>query len=174
MADAEPRPQATEVVKQIDVAKITNQEVRRFLNLKKEDCNMMDSLDDDVLESYFGKYSPFAKAYQMHGGKNVFFHDVVKCLLEVTCVSPRQYCMPKQWARLIITTYEGSKVDWGYIIGITLIEQLHDKTTRLHSEVEGSHIPLSDSLYKLINVGDLSKQGTLVSYDQQWGQNLPN
>ena len=37
----------------------------------------------------------------------------------------RQYCMPKQRIGFIIATYEGATIDWGYITGVTLREQLH-------------------------------------------------
>ena len=86
---------------------------------------MMDLLDGNVLESNFGEYSPSAKAYRTHGGKDVFFYDVANFLLEVAYVSRRQYCRPKQRAGFIIATYKGSKVDWGYITGVELREQLH-------------------------------------------------
>ena len=51
---------------------------------------MMDSIETEVLESYFGPHSASAKSYRPYGGKDVFFHDVAKFLLEVACVSPRQ------------------------------------------------------------------------------------
>ena len=61
----------------------------------------MDSLETEVLESYFKRYFPSAKLYRTYGGQDVFFHDLVKFLLEVACVNPRQYCMLKQWAGFI-------------------------------------------------------------------------
>ena len=63
--------------------------------LKMGGYNVMDMLDEDVLQSYFGEYSLSAKSYLTVGGPDVFFHDVAKFLLEVAFVSPRQYCMPK-------------------------------------------------------------------------------
>ena len=88
--------------------------------------NIMDSVEAKVLESYFGEYSPFAKAYRTKGGKDVFCHDMAKFMLEVACESPRQYYMPKQRVGFIIATYKGTKVDRGYITGVSLREQLHD------------------------------------------------
>ena len=85
----------------------------------------MDAIKTDVLESYFGEYSPSAKAYRTHGGKDLFFPDVAKFLLEVACVSPRSYCMPKQRVGFIITTYGGETIDWGCITRVALREQLH-------------------------------------------------
>ena len=63
VADAEPHPGAVEIIHQIDVAKITNKQVRRFLNLKREGFNGLKPLKPEVVRSYFGEYSPSAKAY---------------------------------------------------------------------------------------------------------------
>ena len=86
---------------------------------------MRDALETKTLQSYFGQYSPSAKAYGTQGNSDLFFQEVVKFLLEVVCVSPHSYCMPKQREGFIIVTYEGEKIEWGYIMGITLKEQLH-------------------------------------------------
>ena len=72
VADTEPHPPAVEVVKEINVDKISNQQVCRFLNLKKEGYNLMDSLEKEVMESYFGPYSPSAKSYRTFRGKDLF------------------------------------------------------------------------------------------------------
>ena len=37
--------------------------MRRFLNLKKESYDVMDTLEAEILESYFGEYSPSIKTY---------------------------------------------------------------------------------------------------------------
>ena len=71
IVEAEPHPQAAKVVKEFNVDKISNQQVRQ--NLKKEGYNIMDSLETEVLESYFGPYSPSTKLYQTYGGKDVSF-----------------------------------------------------------------------------------------------------
>ena len=55
----------------------------------------MDTLDEDVFQSYFGEYSLSAKSYLTTGGLDVFFHSLAKFLLEVAFASPRQYCVPK-------------------------------------------------------------------------------
>ena len=84
----------------------------------------MDSLETEVLESYFKRYFPSAKLYRTYGGQDVFFHEVAEFLLEVACVNTRHYRMPKQRLGFIITRYDGSKVDWGYITGVALREHL--------------------------------------------------
>ena len=67
----------------------------------------MENLKPEVLQSYFGDYSPSAKAYQTQGGEDKFFQEVAKFLLEVAFVSPQFYCMPKKRVGFIISIYEG-------------------------------------------------------------------
>ena len=93
IADVEPHQHVEDIVKEIDVDKITKKHVCRFLNFKKQGYDMMDTLEANILESYFREYSPSAK-----GVLDVFFHDVANFLLEVACVSPRSDCMPKHRA----------------------------------------------------------------------------
>ena len=107
IAYSELHPHAAQIIQQIDITRITNKQVRRLLNLKREGFNVMQKLYLDVLRSYFGAYSPSAKAYQTQGGEDEFFHEVVKFLLEVSFLSPRFYCMPKKTAGFIISTCEG-------------------------------------------------------------------
>ena len=124
VADVEPHPRTAKIVNQIDVAKITNKQVHQFLNLKREGFDGTNPLEPTILRSYFIDYSPSAKAYKTEGGEDKLFQEVAKFLLEVAFVSPRFYCMPKQRAAFIIATYEGETVDWGYLIGEALWDQL--------------------------------------------------
>ena len=82
-------------------------------------------MDKDTLRSYFGEYSPSAKAFQTQGGEDEFFHEVAKFLLKVGFVSPRFYGMPKKRARFIITTYEGEDFDWELLSAEALWDQLY-------------------------------------------------
>ena len=79
----------------------------------------------DTLRSYFGEYSPLAKAFQMLGGQDDFFHEVAKFMLEVGFVTPRFYGMPKKRAGFIIATYEGETFDWGLLSAEALRDQLY-------------------------------------------------
>ena len=124
VADADTHPRATKILQRIDVAKITNKQVRRVLNLKREGFVVVQKMDKEMLRSYSGEYSSSAKAYQTYGGEDEFFHEVAKFLLEVGFVSPRFYCMPKKRAGFIIATYEGKKFDWGLLTAEALREQL--------------------------------------------------
>ena len=58
----------------------------------------------------------------MQPGPDEFFMEVVKFLLDITCVHPKSNGMPKNKANFIVSfaTYEGDKVDWGFLIGETL------------------------------------------------------
>ena len=94
------------------------------MNLKREGFDTVQKMDKDLLRSYFGEYSPSAKAYQTQGGEDEFFHDVTKFMLEVAFVSPQFYCMPKKRAGFVISTYEGEIFDWGLLMAEALREQL--------------------------------------------------
>ena len=71
----------------------------------------MTKLKPVVLRSYFGKYSQSAKAFQMQGGEDEFFHEVTNFLLEVAFISPCFYCMRQKRSGFIISTYEGEVFD---------------------------------------------------------------
>ena len=78
VADVKPHPCTAQIVNQINVAKITNKQVRQFLNLKMEGFDGMAPLKPEVLRLYFGKYSPSAKAYKTQGGEDELFQEVAK------------------------------------------------------------------------------------------------
>ena len=86
----------------------------------------MKKVSEEGLRSYFGEYSPSAKAYKTQGGRDAYFHEVAKFLLEVGFVSLRYYCMSKKRARFIIAAYEGEAFDWGILSGEALGEQLYN------------------------------------------------
>ena len=71
----------------------------------------MEKLNPKVLRSYFGEYSPSAKAYKTDDGKDEFFQELAKFMLVVAFVSPRFYGMPKQREGFIVSTYEGEIFD---------------------------------------------------------------
>ena len=81
-------------MEEIDVAKITNKKVRAVLEMPRGGFDVVKKVTEEGFRSYFGEYSPSAKAYQTQGGRDEFVHDVAKFLLEVGFVSPRFYCMP--------------------------------------------------------------------------------
>ena len=125
IAEATPHPNVLELVQQIDIAKITNKHVRTILNLKREGFDVVQKMDKETLRSYFGEYSPSAKAFQTMGGQDEFFHEVAKFMLEVAFVTPLFYDMPKKRAGFIIATYEGETFDWGLLLAEALCDQLY-------------------------------------------------
>ena len=111
VAKAEPHPQAEALMEEIDVSKITNKKVRQALGMQRGGFDVVKKVSEEGLRSYFGEYSPSAKRYQTYGGRDEFFHEVARFLLEIGFVSPRFYCMPKKRAGFIIATYEGKVFD---------------------------------------------------------------
>ena len=102
-------------MQQIDIAKITNKQVRRILNLKREGFDAVLKMDKETLRSYFGEYSPSTKAFQTMGGQDEFFHEVAKFMFEVGFGTLRFNDMPKKRAGFIIAAYEGETFNWGLL-----------------------------------------------------------
>ena len=90
--------------------------------MRREGFDAVKKVTKEGLRSYFGQYSPSAKAYKTQGGRDEFFHEVAKFLLEVGFVSRRFYCMSKKRAGFIIATYEGKVFDWGLLSAEALRE----------------------------------------------------
>ena len=85
----------------------------------------MKKVSEEGLRSYFGEYSPSAKAYQTYGGRDESFHEVARFLLEIGFVNLRFYCMPKKRAGFIIAAYEDETFNWPLLSAEALREQLH-------------------------------------------------
>ena len=124
VAEAEPHPQAEALLQELDITKITTKKVRNALQMQRGGFDAVKKPTEEALQSYFGEYSPSAKAYQTNGGKDEFFHEVARFLLEIGFVSPRFYCMPKKRAGFIIAAYEEEDFDWPYLSAEARREQL--------------------------------------------------
>ena len=68
IAEESPHPNTAGIAQKIEIAKITNKQVRRILNLKREGFDAVQKMDKETLRSYFGEYSPSAKSFQTMGG----------------------------------------------------------------------------------------------------------
>ena len=129
VAEADPHPQAEELVQELDITKITTKKVRNALQMPRGGFDAVQKPSSEALRSYFGEYSPSAKAYQTYGGRDEFFHEVARFLLEVGFVSPRFYCMPKKRAGFIIAAYEKEDFNWPLLSAEALREQLQGVKT---------------------------------------------
>ena len=123
--EGEPHLNVAELLQQINISKITDKQVRRTLKLKREGFDVVQKMDKDTLRSYFREYSPSAKAFQMFGGQDEFFHEVATFMLEVGFVTAWFYGMPKKRVGFIIATYEGETFDCGLLLVEVLRDQLY-------------------------------------------------
>ena len=48
------------------------------LEMRREGLDVVKKVTKEGMRSYFGEYSPSAKAYQTEGGREEFFHEVAK------------------------------------------------------------------------------------------------
>ena len=80
VAEADPHPQAEALVEELDNTKITPKKIRKTLQMPRGGFDAVKKPTPEVLQSYFGEYSPSAKAYQTYGGRDEFFHEVARFL----------------------------------------------------------------------------------------------
>ena len=69
------------------------------------------------LKEYFGTYSRSGKAYRTYGGSNKAFREIAHILMEYAFVHTNPTSMPQNKVAIIISEYEGNKIDWGIITG---------------------------------------------------------
>ena len=125
VVEAPPHPNATEIAFRLNIESITDSMIRKKLDLDSTDERQLEMVLSHILERYYGKYSLSAKAFWTRDIPDPFFRDVAKFLLEVGCGHVNGYGMPKQKAGVVLATYEGTKVDWGTVVGAALREGLH-------------------------------------------------
>ena len=70
-----------------------------------------------TFKEYFGTYSIYGKAYRTYGGPNKSFGEIAHILMEYVFVHTNPTSMPQNKAAIIISEYEGNKIDWGIITG---------------------------------------------------------
>ena len=121
VAEAPPHPNALEMASKLNIDTLTNSMVPKNLGLNSTGERQFDILPTKMLERYYGKYSQSAKAFF----PDPFFRNTAKFMLEVGCVYFNAYGMPKKKAAVVLSTYEGTDVNWGTIIGAALREGLH-------------------------------------------------
>ena len=62
-------------------------------------------------------YSISGKAYRTYDGSNKAFGEIARILMEYAFVHTNPTSMPQNKAAIIISEYEGNKIDWGIITG---------------------------------------------------------
>ena len=70
-----------------------------------------------MLKEYFGEYFASGKAYRTYGGPNRTFGEITCILMEYAFVHMNPTSMPENKSTIIISAYEGNKIDWGIITG---------------------------------------------------------
>ena len=104
VAEAPSHPNALEMAGKLNIDTLTNAMGRKKLGFSNTREHHFDIFPIEVLERYYGEYSQSAKAYRMWDIPDPFFRDITKVLLKVGCVHMNAYGMPKQKARLVIST----------------------------------------------------------------------
>ena len=115
--DAPAHPDAQRVGKEVCPEAITNNVIRQALELQRGGDHDADIPPAAKLKEYFGEYSASGKAYRTYGGPNKVFGEIARILMEYAFVHTNPTSMPQNKAAIIISAYEGHRVDWGIITG---------------------------------------------------------
>ena len=115
--DAPAHPDAQQVARKICPEAITNSVLRTALDLQQGGDHDVDIPSAAKLKEYFGEYSASGKAYRTYGGPNKVFGEIARILMEYAFVHTNPTSMPQNKAAIIISAYEGHRVDGGIITG---------------------------------------------------------
>ena len=115
--DAPAHPDAQGVARRICPEAITNNVLRAALDLQRGGDHDVDIPPASKLKEYFGEYSASGKAYRTYGGPNRAFGEIARILMEYAFVHTNPTSMPQNKAAIIISAYEGHRIDWGIITG---------------------------------------------------------
>ena len=115
--DAPAHPDAQGVARRICPEAITNNVLRAALDLQRGGDHDVDIPPASKLKEYFGEYSASGKAYRTYGGPNRAFGEIARILMEYAFVHTNPTSMPQNKAAIIISAYEGNRIDWGIITG---------------------------------------------------------
>ena len=115
--DAPAHPDAQAVARRIHPDTVTNNMIRAALDLKRGGDHEVEIPPSTTLKEYFGAYSISGKAYRTYGGSNKAFGELARILMEYAFVHTNPTSMPQSKAAIIISAYEGNKIDWGIITG---------------------------------------------------------
>ena len=153
VTEAKPHPCAEALMEEIDVSRITSKKVRQALGMPRGGFDAVKKVSEEGLRSYFGEYSTSAKAYQTYGGRDEFFHEVARFLVEIGFVSPRFYYMhKKRVAGFIIVTNEEETFEWAFLSAEALREQMHAWCTKQEANA-GDFCSLAVGVISDIGVG---------------------
>ena len=115
--DAPVHPDSQQVARNICPEAITNNVLRTALDLQRGGDHDVDIPPAAKLKEYFGEYSASGKAYRTYGGPNKVFGEIARILMEYAFVHTNPTSMPQNKAAVIISAYEGHRIDWGIITG---------------------------------------------------------
>ena len=113
--DAPTHPYTQAVASRIHPDTVTNSMVCTALDLKQGGEHEVEIPPSTTLQEYFGMYSISGKAYRTYSGSNKAFGEIARILMEYAFVHTNPTSMPQNKAAIIISEYEGNKINWGII-----------------------------------------------------------
>ena len=102
MAEAPPHPNSWDMAAKVNMDTVNNTRMRKKLGLTRTNECHFEMPPSEVLKRYFGEYSVSTKASRTRDVPDPFSRKIMRFLLEVGCVNPNAYRMPKHKAGIII------------------------------------------------------------------------
>ena len=96
----------------INVAEITPEAVRAYLDLPPGGIKDVGMLKHDRVSAYYGEYSATAKSYKTTGGESDLFKEWSVLFMTVAFLQVNPHAMPRGKGSLLIAEFEGTRVDW--------------------------------------------------------------
>ena len=72
----------------------------------------VETLDHGRIVAYYGDYSTKSKTYKTMGGQSELFKEFSALFMTVALLHQNAYAMPRGEGILLITEFEGHKIDW--------------------------------------------------------------
>ena len=81
------------------------------MDLRTAEIKEVEIVDDGRITAYYGDYSTTAKTCKKMGGPSDLFKELSVLFMKVAILHMNPYAMPKGKASLLITKFEGYKID---------------------------------------------------------------
>ena len=96
----------------IDVADITPEAVRAYLDLPPGGIKDVEMLSHDRISAYYGEFSATSKSYKTTGGQSDLFKEWSVLFMTVALLQQNAHAMPRGKGSLLIAEFEGNRIDW--------------------------------------------------------------
>mgnify|MGYP000474008302 FL=1 len=96
----------------INVAEITAEAIRAYLDLPDGEIKDMEMLSHERITAYYGDFSTTSKTYKTLGGQSELLKEFSVLFMTVALLHLNVHSMPRGKGSLLVAEFEGQRVDW--------------------------------------------------------------